>query len=70
MNWHIHDYRESDLAAVVRLIDTTAELGQESVFSLAECIGALTSRQPAVVASTRARRSGPRSPVSPASGPG
>ncbi|MDJ0465294.1 bifunctional GNAT family N-acetyltransferase/ATP-binding protein [Streptomyces sp. H27-C3] len=50
MNWLIHDYRESDLAAVVHLIDTTAGLGQESVFSLAECIGALTSRQPAVVA--------------------
>ncbi|NUP66456.1 MAG: GNAT family N-acetyltransferase, partial [Nonomuraea sp.] len=48
MNWHIHDYREDDLAAVVHLIDTTA--GQESVFSLAECIGALTSRRPAVVA--------------------
>ncbi|WP_214324308.1 ATP-binding protein [Nonomuraea sediminis] len=50
MNWLIHDYREDDLAAVVHLIDTTAGLGQESVFSLAECIGALTSRQPAVVA--------------------
>ncbi|WNO71604.1 bifunctional GNAT family N-acetyltransferase/ATP-binding protein [Streptomyces sp. AM8-1-1] len=50
MNWLIRDYRESDLAAVVHLIDTTAELGQESVFSLAECIGALTSRQHAVVA--------------------
>ncbi|MER5810126.1 bifunctional GNAT family N-acetyltransferase/ATP-binding protein [Streptomyces sp. NPDC002033] len=50
MNWLIHDYRESDLAAVVHLIDTTAELGQESVFSLAECIGALTDRQPCVVA--------------------
>lgn len=50
MNWLIHDYREDDLATVVHLIDTTAELGQESVFSLAECIGALTSRQPAVVA--------------------
>ncbi|MER5865996.1 bifunctional GNAT family N-acetyltransferase/ATP-binding protein [Kitasatospora sp. NPDC002040] len=48
--WLIHDYREDDLAAVVHLIDTTAELGQESVFSLAECITALTSRQPAVVA--------------------
>ncbi|MFD0272926.1 ATP-binding protein [Kitasatospora sp. NPDC127111] len=50
MHWLIHDYREDDLAAVVHLIDTTAGLGQESVFSLAECIGALTSRQPAVVA--------------------
>lgn len=50
MNWLIHDYRESDLAAVVHLMDTTAELGQESVFSVAECIGALTSRQPGVVA--------------------
>lgn len=50
MNWLIHDYREDDLAAVVHLIDSTAALGQESVFSLAECITALTSRQPAVVA--------------------
>ncbi|MFI1157509.1 ATP-binding protein [Streptomyces sioyaensis] len=50
MNWLIHDYRESDLAEVVHLIDSTAGLGQESVFSLAECISALTSRQPAVVA--------------------
>ncbi|WP_328321520.1 ATP-binding protein [Streptomyces sp. NBC_00388] len=50
MNWLIHDYREDDLASVVHLIDTTADLGQESVFSLAECISALTSRQPAVVA--------------------
>ncbi|UKY47723.1 bifunctional GNAT family N-acetyltransferase/ATP-binding protein [Streptomyces inhibens] len=50
MNWLIHDYRENDLAEVVHLIDSTAELGQESVFSLAECISALTSRQPAVVA--------------------
>ncbi|MFG2208602.1 ATP-binding protein [Streptomyces sp. NPDC048638] len=50
MNWLIHDYRENDLAAVVHLIDSTAELGQESVFSLAECISALSSRQPAVVA--------------------
>ncbi|MEY9944989.1 ATP-binding protein [Kitasatospora sp. GAS1066B] len=50
MNWLIHDYREEDLAAVVHLIDSTAGLGQESVFSLAECIGALTGRQPAVVA--------------------
>ncbi|GGT15504.1 MULTISPECIES: ATP-binding protein [Streptomyces] len=50
MNWLIHDYRESDLAAVVHLIDTTAGLGQESVFSLAECISALTGRQPCVVA--------------------
>ncbi|MFD0569309.1 GNAT family N-acetyltransferase [Kitasatospora gansuensis] len=51
--WLIHDYREDDLAAVVHLIDTTAELGQESVYSLAECITALTSRQPAVVAVSR-----------------
>ncbi|MFC1415022.1 ATP-binding protein [Streptacidiphilus sp. N1-12] len=50
MNWLIHDCREDDLAAVVHLIDSTAGLGQESVFSLAECIAALTSRQPAVVA--------------------
>ncbi|WP_431681542.1 ATP-binding protein [Kitasatospora sp. KL5] len=52
-DWLIHDYREDDLAAVVHLIDTTAGLGQESVFSIAECITALTSRQPAVVAVSR-----------------
>ncbi|MEV4611001.1 bifunctional GNAT family N-acetyltransferase/ATP-binding protein [Kitasatospora sp. NPDC049258] len=52
-DWLVHDYREDDLAAVVHLIDTTAGLGQESVFSLAECITALTSRQPAVVAVSR-----------------
>jgi transitional endoplasmic reticulum ATPase len=50
MNWLIRDYRENDLAAVIHLIDTTAGSGQESVFSLAECLAALTSRQPAVVA--------------------
>jgi SpoVK/Ycf46/Vps4 family AAA+-type ATPase len=50
VNWLIHDFREDDLAAVVHLIDSTAELGQESVFSLGECISALTARQPAVVA--------------------
>lgn len=50
MDWLIREYQEDDLAAVVHLIDTTAELGQESVFSLAECIGAMTFRQPAVVA--------------------
>ncbi|MFF9815104.1 ATP-binding protein [Streptomyces sp. NPDC014006] len=50
MDWLVRDYREDDLAAVVHLIDTTAELGQESVFSFAECIAALTAREPAVVA--------------------
>jgi len=55
MSWLIQDYREDDLAAVVHLIDATAELGQESVFSLSECITALTSRQPAVVARREGR---------------
>ncbi|OPC79487.1 AAA family ATPase [Embleya scabrispora] len=50
MVWLVQDYREEDLAAVVHLIDTTTGLGQESVFSLSECIHALASRQPAVVA--------------------
>ncbi|WP_323747459.1 ATP-binding protein [Catenulispora rubra] len=49
MNWLIREYREEDLAAVVHLMDTTAPLGQESVFSLGECINALTTRQPAAV---------------------
>ncbi|MCX4744059.1 bifunctional GNAT family N-acetyltransferase/ATP-binding protein [Kitasatospora sp. NBC_01287] len=51
MNWLIHDYREDDLADVVHLIDSTAGLGQESVFSLAECISALTAHPQAPGAS-------------------
>ncbi|MGW0661128.1 ATP-binding protein [Streptodolium elevatio] len=50
MGWIVQDYREDDLAAVVHLIDTTSGLGPDSVFSVSECITALTARQPAVVA--------------------
>jgi transitional endoplasmic reticulum ATPase len=50
MSWIVQDYRDDDLASVVHLIDTTSGLGQDSVFSVSECITALTSRQPAVVA--------------------
>jgi transitional endoplasmic reticulum ATPase len=49
VNWLVREYREEDLASVVHLMDTTVQLGQESVFSIGECIGALTARQPAAV---------------------
>lgn len=49
MRWLLRDYHDDDLEAVVRLCDATSA-GQESMFSLAECIGALRARHPAVVA--------------------
>lgn len=47
--WLIREYHDNDLEDVVRLCDSTPQQ-QSSVFSLADCIGALRSRQPAVVA--------------------
>lgn len=47
--WLLREYHEDDLEPVIRLCDATAA-GQESVFSLAECIGALRGHHPAVVA--------------------
>jgi transitional endoplasmic reticulum ATPase len=47
--WLIRDYHDEDLEAVVRLYDATA-IKQPSVFSLAECIDALRSGEPAKVA--------------------
>ncbi|GAA0582417.1 ATP-binding protein [Kribbella sandramycini] len=47
--WLIREYHDDDLEAVVRLCDTTSD-SQHSVFTLADCIGVLRTRQPAVVA--------------------
>jgi GNAT superfamily N-acetyltransferase len=47
--WLIREYHDNDLEDVVRLCDSTSR-DQASVFSLAECIGALRARQPAVIA--------------------
>jgi transitional endoplasmic reticulum ATPase len=47
--WLLREYHDEDLEAVVRLCDATSA-GQESVFSLAECIGSLRGHHPAVVA--------------------
>ena len=52
--WLVREYHDDDLEAIVRLCDSTPQ-DQASVFSLAECIGALRSRQPAVVAINRGR---------------
>jgi len=48
--WLIRDYHDDDLEAVVRLWESTSVLGQASVFSVAECIGALRAHEPSVVA--------------------
>jgi hypothetical protein len=52
--WLVREYHESDLEDVVRLCDSTSR-DQSSVFSLAECIGALRSKQPTVVAVRQGR---------------
>lgn len=48
--WLVRDYHDDDLEAVVRLWESTAVLGQASVFTVAECIGALRTHEPAAVA--------------------
>jgi transitional endoplasmic reticulum ATPase len=52
MAWIIREYQNNDLEGVMRLWENVAggELG--SVFSVAECVGALNSREPAVVATS------------------
>ncbi|MEV8372271.1 GNAT family N-acetyltransferase [Kribbella sp. NPDC056861] len=52
--WLIREYHDDDLESVVRLCDTTAD-SQHSVFTLADCIGVLRSRQPSVVAVSHGR---------------
>lgn len=47
--WLIRECHDDDLEAVIRLLDTTPP-EQTSVFSLMECVSALRSRQPCVVA--------------------
>jgi transitional endoplasmic reticulum ATPase len=48
--WLTRDYHDDDLEGVVHLWESTAVLGQASVFTVSECIGALRAHQPAVVA--------------------
>lgn len=48
--WITRDYHDDDLEAVVHLWESTAVLGQASVFTVSECIGALRTHEPAVVA--------------------
>ena len=52
--WLVRDYHESDLEDVVRLCDSMSR-DQSSIFSLAECIRALRSKQPTVVAVRQGR---------------
>ena len=48
--WLTRDYQDDDLESVVHLWESTSALGQASVFTVAECIGALRTHEPAVVA--------------------
>ena len=48
--WLTRDYTDGDLEGVVHLWESTSVLGQASVFTVSECIGALRSHEPAVVA--------------------
>lgn len=48
--WLIRDFHDDDLEAVVHLWESTAVLGQASVFTVSECIGALRGHEPAVLA--------------------
>lgn len=50
MDYLVRDYTDDDLDYVVHLWDTTAPLGQLSIFSAGECLAALQEQQPAVVA--------------------
>ncbi len=48
--WLVREYHDDDLEQVVHLWEATSDLGQASVFSVTECIGALRTNEPAVVA--------------------
>lgn len=50
MTWLVREYQDDDMESVVRLWDATSPHRYGSVFSLAECIGALRAGEPAVVA--------------------
>ncbi len=55
MPWLIREYQHNDLEGVMRLWEALAVGEQPSVFSLAECVGALNGREPAVVATSDGR---------------
>jgi transitional endoplasmic reticulum ATPase len=50
--WIIREYQQNDLESVMRLWDSVSGERQPTVFSLAECVGALNAREPAVVATS------------------
>jgi GNAT superfamily N-acetyltransferase len=55
MSYLVREYSDDDLDHVIHLWDETAALGQLSVFSVAECLAALQSQQPAAVAVSAGR---------------
>jgi hypothetical protein len=56
MAWIIREYQHNDLEGVMRLWDSTGGAqSQPTVFSVAECVGALNAREPAVVATSEGR---------------
>jgi len=52
VTWIIRAYQNNDLEGVMRLWENVAGGEQRSVFSVAECVGALNNREPAVVATS------------------
>jgi transitional endoplasmic reticulum ATPase len=52
MGWIIREYQHNDLEGVMRLWDIVGGGDRPSVFSIAECVGALNAREPAVVATS------------------
>lgn len=55
MAWIIREYQHNDLEGVMRLWESVGGGEQPTVFSVAECVGALNSREPAVVATSGGR---------------
>ncbi len=55
MTWIIREYQHNDLEGVMRLWDVVGSGEHPGVFSIAECVGALNARQPAVVATSEGR---------------
>jgi hypothetical protein len=55
VTWIIREYQHNDLEGVMRLWESVGGPATPSVFSLAECVGALNGREPAVVATSGGR---------------
>lgn len=55
MTWLLREYEHNDMESLVGLWDAVGDAQAQAIFSLAECVGALRDRQPAVVATSGGR---------------